>query len=145
MFEQILRRLAGPARPASPDPEAAPALAALMVRLARADGGYSAAEGARIDAALAAFLGLDPAAAAALRAEGEALEAGAADSVRFTRALKAAVPLAARARLAEAMWSVILADGVRDPAEEQEMRLAASLLGLTDVESAQARQRAGGS
>jgi tellurite resistance protein len=37
---------------------------------------------------------------------------------------------------------VALADGLRDAEEDRLMRLVANLLGLTDVESAQARQRA---
>ena len=42
----------------------------------------------------------------------------------------------------QAMWSVVLADGERDAAEDQMMRLVSNLLGLTDVDSALARQRA---
>jgi tellurite resistance protein len=37
---------------------------------------------------------------------------------------------------------VALADGLRDAEEDRLMRLVASLLGLTDVESALARQKA---
>jgi uncharacterized tellurite resistance protein B-like protein len=141
MLDALLRRLAGPA-PAPETPDAGLALAALLVRLARADGDYAPAERDRIDAVLAARLGLSPFAAAALRARGEALEAGAADTVRFTRALKDAVAPEARGALMQAMWAVVLADGARDAGEEQMMRLIASLLGLSDVESAQARRRA---
>ena len=85
---------------------------------------------------------LTPDAAQALRHDAEALEAQAPDTVRFTRAIKDAVPVDQRADLMQAMWSVALADHARDAAEEQVMRLVTSLLGLTDVESAQARQRA---
>jgi uncharacterized tellurite resistance protein B-like protein len=46
-----------------------------------------------------------------LRAEAEALEAEAPDTVRFTRALKEAVALEDRADLMVALWSVALADG----------------------------------
>jgi uncharacterized tellurite resistance protein B-like protein len=62
--------------------------------------------------------------------------------VRFTRALKDAVALEDRAGIVEALWTVALADGIRDAEEEQVIRLAASLLGLTDRDSALARQRA---
>ena len=62
--------------------------------------------------------------------------------MRFTRALKAAVPLEDRAALVQAMWAVALADGSRDAGEDQQIRLLVNLLGLTDVESAQARARA---
>jgi uncharacterized tellurite resistance protein B-like protein len=141
MFEGLLRRLAGPPAPL-PAPEARLSLAALLVRLARADGSYGAEEAARIDRVLAARHELSPFAAAALRVEAEQLENEAPDTVRFTRALKDAVPLEDRAGLLEALWTVALADGARDAEEEQVIRLAASLLGLTDRASARARQRA---
>lgn len=141
MFDALLRRLSGPAAPL-PAPEARLALAALLVRLARSDGRYATEEVARIDRVLAAREGLSPFAAATLRAQAERLEADAPDTVRFTRALKEAVPLEDRAGLVEAMWSVALADGAREAEEEQVVRLAANLLGLTDRDSALARQRA---
>jgi uncharacterized tellurite resistance protein B-like protein len=61
--------------------------------------------------------------------------------VRFTRALKEAVAHDDRTSLMEAMWDVVLADGTRGDDEETLMRLVASLLGITDVDSALARQR----
>jgi uncharacterized tellurite resistance protein B-like protein len=76
-----------------------------------------------------------------LRREAEGLEAEAPDTVRFTRALKDAVAHDDRMSLLEAMWAVALADGAREDDEESLMRLVASLLGMTDVESALARQR----
>lgn len=141
MIDALLRRLSGPA-PLPPAPEAGLALAALLVRLARSDGDYAEAERHRIDQVLAAHLGLSAFAAAALRAQAEALEAASPDTVRFTRALKEAVALEDRSALLQMMWSVVLADGQRDADEDRLMRLVANLLGLTDVESAQARQRA---
>lgn len=140
MFSQLLRRLASPAVPARP--ESRVALAALLVRLARTDGVYTPGEAAQIDRALAAWFGLSPFATAALRVQGEALEADAADTVQFTRALKDAVPLEVRTSLIETMWSVVLADGARAAEEEAVMRMVASLLGLSDRTSALARQRA---
>jgi len=142
MFDALLRRLSAPTPARLPDPEARLALAALLVRLARADGHYAPEEIGRIDRILMQRHGLDPFAAAALRAEAEVLESEAPDTVRFTRALKEAVAIEDRASLVEAMWSVVLADGVRDADEDRLMRLVANLLGMSDVESAQARQRA---
>ena len=142
MFSQLLRRLAAPAPPARPESQVA--LAALLVRLARADGVYAVTEAAQIDRVLAARFALSPFAAAALRAQGEALEADAADTVKFTRALKEAVPLEDRAALMQTLWSVVLVDGTRAAEEDREMRMVASLLGLSDRDSARARQRAGG-
>ena len=84
--------------------------------------------------------GLDPFAAAKLRSEAEEVEREAPDTVRFTRALKDAVALEDRAELMTALWSVALADGLREAHEDRLMRLVANLLGLTDVDSALARQ-----
>jgi uncharacterized tellurite resistance protein B-like protein len=142
MFETFLRRLLAPEPVRLPDPEAHLALAALMVRAARTDGHYTSPEIARIDRVLAAHLSIGPTEAAKLRAEAEVLETEAPDTVRFTRALKAATALEDRSHLMQALWSVALADGAREAQEDQLMRMVASLLGLSDVQSALARQRA---
>lgn len=144
MLKGLLRRLAAPGPVALPRDEARLALAALLVRIARADGVYEPAEVARIDRVLAQRFGLDAAGVAALRAEAEAVEAEAPDTVRFTRVLKEAVALEDRIGLIEAMWSVVLADGERDAAEDRMMRMVAPLLGITDKESGLARQRMAG-
>ena len=139
---ELLRRLLAPEPASLTEPDAQLALAALLVRIARTDGLYAAEEVERIDRVLAHRHGLDPFAAASLRVEAEALEAEAPDTVRFTRALKEAVALEHRAELMVALWSVALADGLREAHEDRLMRLVANLLGLTDVDSALARQKA---
>lgn len=141
MFDTLLRRLLAPAPDRLPEPEAKLALAALLVRIARSDGRYAPIEAARIEQILMRRHALSPEAAAGLRREAEGLEAEAPDTVRFTRALKDAVAHDDRMSLLEAMWAVALADGAREDDEESLMRLVASLLGMTDVESALARQR----
>lgn len=142
MFGDLLRQLLAPAPHRLPEPDARLALAALLVRVARSDGLYAAEEVERIDRVLAHRHGLDPFAAARLRAEAETLEQEAPDTVRFTRALKEAVALEDRADLMVALWSVALADGLREAQEDRLMRLVANLLGLTDVDSALARHKA---
>lgn len=142
MFDSLIRRLTQPKPDRLPEPDAQLALAALLVRVARADDHYTDTEIAHIDRALAGHFALSPFAATALRTEAEALETLAPDTVRFTRALKSAVPLEDRMGLMQAMWSVALADGARDAHEERLLRLVANLLGLTDVQSALARQKA---
>ncbi len=138
----ILRRLMAPAPERLPEPDARLALAALLVRIARTDGLYSAEEVERIDRVLALRHHIGPFEAARLRTEAEDLERQAPDTVRFTRAIKVATALEDRSELMTALWSVALADGLRDAEEDRLMRLVANLLGLTDVESAQARRRA---
>lgn len=142
MFERLLRGLLAPTPARLPETEARLALTALLVRVARADHHYAEAEVDRIDRVLMQRHGLSPFEAARLRGEAEVLEAEAPDTVRFTRALKEAVPLEDRAALMEALWSVALADGDRASEEEQLLRMVARLLGLTDPENALARQKA---
>ncbi|MBC7157164.1 MAG: TerB family tellurite resistance protein [Rhodobacteraceae bacterium] len=141
MFADLIRRLTAPTPERLPDPEARLALAALLVRLARSDGHFDATEIAHVDRVLAARYRLSPFEAAALRGEAERLEAEAPDTVRFTRAIKDAVPYEDRASVIEALWAVALADGVRDDEEDGLLRLVASLLGVSDRDSALARQR----
>lgn len=145
MLKDLIARLARPddRAPLPPD-DARLALAALMVRAARADGDFDADERAEIAAVLAARHGLDAAGAAALLAEAEAAEAAAPDTVRFTRLIKAAVPHEDRAGVLEALWRVVLADGRRDPAEDALLRQMVPLLGLADRDGAFARRRAEG-
>lgn len=140
MFRRILSGLM-PVPAPTPAAGAPVAFAALLVRLARADRTYTDDERLGIDRVLVARFGLSPFEAGALRREAEALEAEAADTVRFTRALKDAVPPEGRVGLIEALWRVALADGARGADEDAVIRLAASLLGLTDRDSALARQR----
>lgn len=141
MFADFLRRLAAPGPEPLSDPDARLALLALLVRIARSDGDYAQTELDQIDRIAALRYGLSPFEAAALRREAEALEAEAPDTVRFTRAIKDAVPYEARAGVVEAIWAVVLADGRRDHEEDALVRLVANLLGVNDRDSALARQR----
>ncbi|MGR3782422.1 MAG: tellurite resistance TerB family protein [Albimonas sp.] len=138
--------LAAFAQPEPPDrlgtEDARLALAALMVRAARADSMYEASEREEILARLAARHSLPDASARALLAEAEALEAEAPDTVRFTRLIKQAVPYEDRADVMETLWAVALADGARAPEEDAFLRQLAPLLGVSDQDSALARQRA---
>jgi uncharacterized tellurite resistance protein B-like protein len=142
MVFDLLRRLAAPEPQRLPEPDARRALAALLVRIARADGHYSSEEVGRIDRILATRYGTSPFEAAGLRREAEGIEAEAPDTVRFTHALKEAVAYEDRAQLIESLWEVVVADGVRDPEENALLRTVAPLLGVTDQDSAAARQRA---
>ncbi|MEY4981863.1 MAG: hypothetical protein RIR62_129 [Pseudomonadota bacterium] len=142
MFDTLIRRLMAPAPDRLPEPDARLALAALLVRVAKTDGLYAAEEVDHIDRILARRHALGPFEVARLRADAEALEAEAPDTVRFTRALKEATAVEDRAALVQAMWTVALADGIRDAEEDRLLRLVTSLLGLTDVDSGLARQRA---
>ncbi|MDF1718941.1 MAG: TerB family tellurite resistance protein [Antarcticimicrobium sp.] len=141
MFRDFLTRLTRP----DPDPltedDARLALSALLVRIARSDNDYAQAERDRIDRVTAARYGLSPFEATALRSRAETLESEAPDTVRFTRAIKDAVPYEDRRAVVEAAWSVVLADGERAEEEDALLRLVSNLLGVNDRDSALARQR----
>ncbi|MCX8509509.1 MAG: TerB family tellurite resistance protein [Rhodobacteraceae bacterium] len=142
MFAGFLSSLLGPSPAVLSAPDARLALAALLVRVARSDGHAGPDEIAHVERVLARRYGLTLPEAAALRREAEGLEREAPDTVRFTRALKEAVPEGERAALLETLWSVALADGQRAAEEDALIRLVASLLGISDRDSALARQRA---
>ena len=141
MFADFLRRLTEPDPETLPDEDARLALAALLVRIARSDGHYADEEVRRIDRILATRHGLSPFEATRLRRDAEGLEAEAPDTVRFTRAIKDAVPYEEREAVLEALWEVVLADGERDHEEDALLRLVAPMLGVNDRDSNFARQR----
>lgn len=141
MFADFLKRLSAPQPAPLSDPDARLALVALLVRVARADGHMDDAEAARIDRIAATRYALSPFEATALRREAETLESEAPDTVKFTDAIKAAVPYDDRLAVIEALWQVALSDGARDASEDQVLRLVAKFLGINDRDSALARQR----
>lgn len=141
MFGTFLKSLLAPAPAPLTKEDAQLALCALLVRVARSDENYAPSEIAQIDKVMMTRYGFDSARAAQLRKSAETLEQEAPDTVRFTRALKDAVPYDDRIGVIEALWSIALADGARDADEDAVIRLVANLLGITDVESATARQR----
>jgi len=141
MFADLIRRMTAPAPQPLSDPDARLALGALLVRIARTDGSYDPSEKAQIDRTLMSRYGLTEAEAATLRADCEVLESEAPDTVRFTRAIKEAGVYDQRLSVIEALWRVVMADGVRDEHEDSMMRMTASLLGITDQDSNAARLR----
>ncbi|MFD0858543.1 tellurite resistance TerB family protein [Roseovarius aquimarinus] len=145
MIADFFKRLTAAQTEPLGDGDARLALAALLVRVARTDGHYAPSEIERIDRILATRYRLDADGVKALRREAEAAEAEAPDTVRFTREIKDAVPYEDRTAVIEALWQVVLADGDRADPENALLRMTASLLGVSDVDSAGARQRAASS
>ena len=143
MFDTLFKRLR--AEPA-PDPleanDARLALAALLVRLARADHDYAEVEQAHIDAILTRRYELSEGEAPTLRQGAEEVEDTVGDTVHLTRLIKEAIPYIDRYALVVDLWSLVLADGTRDHNENQFLRLVAKLVGVNDVDSAMARQEA---
>lgn len=141
MFADFLKRLTAPAPAQLPDTDARLALTALLVRVARTDGHYDGDEMKRIDLIIASRYGLDADATAGLRRDAEQLETEAPDTVRFTRAIKDAVAYEDRLAVISSLWQVVLADGKRTQEEDAVLRLVSNLLGISDRESALARQQ----
>ena len=137
----LLKHLTAPTRDPLDAQDVNRALAALLVRVARADNAYDMVEAAEITRLLMDRFKLDHQAAEDLRAEAEEIEQDAPDTVRFTRAIKEAVAYDDRAGVIEDLWQVVLSDGVRDHEEDGLMRLIVNLLGINDRDSALARQR----
>ncbi|WP_297774034.1 TerB family tellurite resistance protein [uncultured Roseovarius sp.] len=141
MFAEFLNRLFQPEPDPLDDGDARLALTALLVRVARSDGDYAASEIIRITRIVEARYNLSHDAAEALRMDAETLESEAPDTVRFTRAIKDAVPYEERVAVIEALWQVALADGERESHEDSLLRLVSNFLGISDRDSALARQR----
>lgn len=141
MFGSFLKSLLEPQAEPLHDDDARLAMTALLVRLARADNEYAAAEIHRITQVIMARYELAEPEAITLRETAETLEQEAPDTVRFTRAIKDRVAYEDRIAVVEALWQVALADGNRDAEEDALLRLVVSLLGVTDVDSASARRR----
>jgi len=117
------------------------AVAAILVEAAQADDDYTDDERDAIDRVLAERFDLTTYAAKRLRAEGEAAQAAATDLVRFTQAVKRAVPHEHRVGVIEAVWEIAYADGRRDHFESALVRKLAGLLYVSDVDAGAARKR----
>ncbi|PTX56436.1 putative tellurite resistance protein B-like protein [Litoreibacter ponti] len=115
---------------AEPLPEVTPelALGALMVRMAKADHDYNAAEIGVMDKVLAAQFDLNPVEAAKMRATCERLEHDAPDTDQFAKLVHDNISVETRRALIKALVDVARADGV-DRREESTLltRLAAEL------------------
>ncbi|MCC1482341.1 TerB family tellurite resistance protein [Roseibaca sp. Y0-43] len=122
-------------KPEAPKPDGRVAVAALLVRVARTDGEYAAAEVAVIRDILTRRYG-----SAELLPQAEVFEENAGDTVHLTKIIKDEIPHDDRMAYLQDLWRVVLADETRDFEEDGFMRLASNLLGMADRDSALARQ-----
>lgn len=118
------------------------AITALMIRVARSDDDYSKAELNNIIGLISARFKLSNDEANELIKEAELVEEQAPDTVRFTKSIKSAIDFDDRIAIIEDLWSVVLTDSFRDTNEDALIRTVVSLLGVSDKDSAFARQRA---
>ena len=118
------------------------AITALIIRVARSDDDYSKAELNNIISLISARFKLSNDEANELIKEAELVEEQAPDTVRFTKSIKSAIDFDDRIAIIEDLWSVVLTDSFRDTNEDALIRTVVSLLGVSDKDSAFARQRA---
>ena len=141
MIKNLLDVLLGSEEDILDDDDEKIALAALCVRVAKSDNVYDSSEISNIDTELSQHFSISIADAGVLRVQAEKLEQEAPDTVRFTRAIKEKIELGKRREILEILRKITLADGKREAEEDSLIRLISSLLGLTDIESARARQK----
>lgn len=125
-----------------PELDAAHALGALLVRVAKADQVYLFEELEQIDRILAERNDLNPVAAAKMRADCERLEASIPASPQFVEMLQASVAYEDRLAIVRALWKVVLADGIRQEDEVALVDLVQNKLGISDIHSHEAREAA---
>lgn len=142
MFANLMDRLLGAQKPQAQGPDTPTVFAALLVRIAEADGVFDQNERRGILRNLSSRYDLSDEEAQTILAAAEELEATAQDTQHFTSRIKSAVPLEDRFEIMVCVWGIVLADGSRAPEEDAMARLIAPLLGLDDITSAKARQRA---
>ncbi len=117
-------------------------LASLFVRVAKVDFDYSSNEIEFIDNLLMKRFSRTKDEAANIRIKAEIVEQETTDTVQLTKIIKSEIPYEKRQELAVDLWSLVLTDNVRSPEENNFMRLCVKLIGVNDVESAQARNAA---
>tara|TARA_R110002124_G_scaffold118493_5_gene275825 strand:- start:195 stop:635 length:441 start_codon:yes stop_codon:yes gene_type:complete len=140
MLTDILNAFKLPKPSALRTDDAQLAMAALLVRIARSDQDYDQVEKDMIIQLLQTRFKLEETSATSLRAQAEALEAKAPDTVRFTKLIKETVPYEDRQSVVADLWAIVLSDDARDAEENAMMRMTANLLGVNDRDSALARQ-----
>lgn len=127
-----------------PEPDEKLALGALMVRVAKSDHTYRFEEISKIDRLLTRLFGLNPVEAAKMRATCEKLEQDAPETEHFAHVIRETTTYQARLDALEAMWEVLLADGVRRDEEIAVITAARMAMGLSESDSATARATAEG-
>ena len=141
MWEALFLRLrGGEPEPALPEPDEKLALGALLVRVAKSDRHYDAAEIGEIDRILAGTFHLNPVEAAKMRATCEKLDAAAPGTPDFALLIRQNVDYPHRLAMVRALWRVIMADGAHAPEEDATLREIETMLGIDATDSPLAGQ-----
>ncbi|QIZ82641.1 TerB family tellurite resistance protein [Thalassovita gelatinovora] len=143
MFTNILKALTGhKVHEDLPEPDAALALGALLVRVAKSDHSYQVEEIRRIDRLLAHINGLSIVGAAKMRATCEKLEKRAPPTEIFAELIREGVDFEDRLMALEALWQVALSDGIQVSEEIEIVTRVQLALGLSEADNLTARTRA---
>lgn len=137
----LFQRKTAPAAPL-PEPDARLALGTLLVRVAMADHAYLFEEVEQIDRILAEAYGLSPIEAAKMRATCEKLAFAMKDDSEMAALVRDAVAYEHRLEKVEALWKVVLADGITDDRETALVDLVEQVLGVARPDSEAARAAA---
>ncbi|MCV2891735.1 TerB family tellurite resistance protein [Lentibacter sp. XHP0401] len=120
IIDRIMARFhkTAPVKAPLPEPDANMALVALMIRVAKADKSYAVEEIAKIDKLITELFGLNPVQAAKMRATCEKLEAAAPHEGKFAKLIHDSLDADKRLDALRALHSIMRADGVERPEEE---------------------------
>jgi len=128
--------------PVPVDPDAELALGALLVRVAHADREYKFEEIALIDRILARLYGRNGIEAAKVRAACERLHEAAPDTNTFGKLIRETTDVDQRRKALDALWEVVVSDGVERRGEVRIVEEARMAMGLNLSDSESSRQKA---
>jgi uncharacterized tellurite resistance protein B-like protein len=117
------------------------AAVALLVHAAAIDGDMSQSEREKLHAVVKRRFALDDALTDELIDKATLAEHEAVDLYHFTSLLNRALDEEGRGRVIEMMWEIVYADGRRDELEDNLLWRAADLLGVSQRERIELRQR----
>ena len=117
------------------------AAVALLVHAAAIDGDMSLSERDKLHAVVKRRFSLDEASADELIDKATLAEHESVDLYHFTSLLNRVLDEEGRARVIEMMWEIVYADGRRDELEDNLLWRAADLLGVSQQERIELRQR----
>ena len=116
------------------------ALTAIFIRIAKLDGSFDINEREKIKELVKKRFEFNDEKTENVLNMAARLEAQANDNVQFIKVIKESIAYEERFNLLKDTWILVMADGKRTYEEDGFMRLFCSLLGLSDKDSALARQ-----
>ena len=146
MLERLTAFFGNPAGYHTPLPEAdaSHAMGALLVRAAKADHTYLVEEIARIDKILSKRHGINPVAAAKMRAECELLEREIPQTTEIAAILKTAIGTEEKEATLLALWQVVYADGIMHEEEDEVLHQIEAVLGVAPARAKELQAQAEG-